>query len=143
MKYLKLFILSLIIVSLNISCSKNTEEESNAPRKVVTDNNEKQLTDAGIENGLKHQYPEEKTEPRINIENQDLIAYIQNVNLDFDTEEEQVIIQKDRDVKNKLNLIVVDFDSVRNKYIKTWETVQEKYKSKNIYHILCRYCRGP
>ena len=125
MKILYRLIFSFLIILSFSGCRNRSNSDNFSPVKVIP---EKEVSDSENndgENGLKQHYLEDSVLPRINIENQDLIVYIQNVNLDFDTEEEQVIVQKDLDNKNRLNLIVVDFDSVRNKYISTWQTIQE------------------
>ena len=105
---------------------RNKSDEPAVAKKIITEQVNKTVNNTEGSSSLNQQYSEEEQIiPRINIENQSLIEYIQNVNLDFDTEEEQVIVQKDREIKNRLKIIVVDFDSVRNKYITTWETVLE------------------
>ena len=125
MKHLYRNISLFILIILLAGCGKNNSPENQVTKKVIT---EQEIKDSDFDEGdssSSNQFPEETVVPRINIENRNLIEYIRNVNLDFDTEEEQLIVQKDRDVKNRLKIIVIDFDSVRNKYITTWETVKE------------------
>ena len=120
------YAISLSLLLLFFPACRNQNSETTVTKKVIAEKENKSTTNSEGNSSLNQQYPEEeKTSPRINIDNQSLIEYIQNVNLDFDTEEEQVIVQKDRETKNKIKIIVVDFDNVRNKYITTWETVLE------------------
>ena len=114
-----------------LSCSNNNKNNNNsAPKKVIAEQ-EKSASDISEgESSLISQYNDDIIIPRVNIQNQNLIEYIQNVNLDFDTEEEQVIVKKDSENKNNLKIIVIDFDSVRNKYIITWETVQKDINTR-------------
>ena len=127
MKNIKnLIILSFLIILIFPGCKNKTAEEENTPRKVIPENGNNVSSEKMGSNDLRQHYIEETISPKINIDNPGLIIYIQNVNLDFDTEEEQVIVLKDAEKKNTLDLIVLDFDSVRNKYITTWETVQEQ-----------------
>ena len=121
MNYLIKLFISLflcIFILLTISCSKKTEKSRNDyPKvisKIVSNNNESsQQIIKNQDSGIK---------PQINIGNNYSIIYIKNINLDFDTEEEQVIVAIDKENKQNLKIIVLDFDSVRNKYILTWET---------------------
>ncbi len=117
-----LIIFSICILFITNGCSKNDTE--NVPKKIIPEPGV--LPDKPEFSGdLEQHFQEETVEPRINIETTDSLVYIQNVNLDFDSEEEQFLVLKDSNDKSTLHLLVVDFDSVRNKYIITWEDVQK------------------
>lgn len=119
-------ILPFLIIIIFSGCKNKISQEESTPRKVIPENGGSVSTENTDTNELRQHYIEEKASPKIKIDNPGLIIYIQNINLDFDIEEEQVIVLKDEEKKNKLDLVVVDFDSVRNKYITTWQTVQEE-----------------
>ena len=125
MKLLYKIPLVLFIIIILQGCGSESKNGENVSAEIINETEEKADEKTENETGLYHKFLDESIIPKINIENNDLILYIQNINLDFDTEEEQVIVEKDPDIKNKLRIIVVDFDSVRNKYITTWETFRE------------------
>ena len=74
--------------------------------------------------------------PQISIPSNYSIIYINNINLDFDPEQEQVIVVVDRN-KQSLKIMVLDFDTVRNKYILTWETekINVNYRTISISYM--------
>ncbi len=118
MKFFAYAFLCIVIV-LTISCKKNTNNSKNEYPKVIskaainTDNNETSKQNIQISDST--------IKPKINIGNNYSIIYIRNINLDFDIEDEQVIAAIDKEGKQNLKIMVLDFDSVRNKYIMTWE----------------------
>jgi len=107
-----------IFLFCGISCKKNADNKKNDYPKVISkiasNNNE-----SSLQNDKTHDLI---IKPQINIGNNYSIIYIKNINLDFDAEEEQVIVAIDKENKQNLRIIVLDYDSVRNKYILTWET---------------------
>ncbi len=50
------------------------------------------------------------------------VLQVLDVNLDLDLNDEQIIVLKRKDIQDShLKVIVVDFDSIRNTYFKSWE----------------------
>ena len=110
-----------------ISCGKKTTATTNEYPIVISgifsNNNENSLSISGNRSlGIR---------PQISIPSNYSIIYINNINLDFDPEEEQVIVVVDRN-KQSLKIMVLDFDSVRNKYILTWETEKTNVNYRTI-----------
>jgi len=106
-----------IFIFLAISCSKKTENTRNEYPKVIS----KIVSTSSETSQQNTRNPDSGIKPHINIGNNYSIIYIKNINLDFDVEEEQVIVGIDKENKQNLKIFVLDFDSVRNKYILTWE----------------------
>ena len=53
-----------------------------------------------------------------------LVSQVIDVNLDIDQMDEQIVVFKRRDdPEDRIRLLVVDFDTVRNTYVPTWEGV--------------------
>lgn len=79
----------------------------------------------------------ESTSPFIDIDDNFLLSYVKNINLDLDAEEEQVIVVSPKDNKSELKIMVLDFDSVRNKYVVTWEIEKKdiNYRSFTIFDM--------
>ena len=106
-----------IFALFTISCDKNAKNSRNEYPKVIS-------TIGSSNNESSQQIPRNPDlgiKPQINIGNNYSIIYIKNINLDFDAEEEQVIVTIDKENKQNLKITVIDYDSVRNKYILTWE----------------------
>lgn len=65
---------------------------------------------------------EQKLPPRIAVEGNTILLDTINVNLDIDSELEQIlIVKKNNSADNYIYIIVADYDDVRDKYIKSWE----------------------
>ena len=106
-----------IFIFFPISCGKKANSSKNEYPKVIS-------AIGSANNESSKQIPQNQDltiKPQINIGNNYSIIYIKNINLDFDAEEEQVIVAIDKENKQNLKIFVLDFDSVRNKYILTWE----------------------
>ena len=127
----------MVCIFLIISCDKKTVFiNDNYPRTVIP------LITSESENDLKksgNNFKDNNSEPglKINIGNNYNAVYIKNINLDFDVEDEQVVVASDKDDKQKIKIIVLDYDSVRNKYINTWEIEKTNinYRSLTITYL--------
>jgi len=124
LKNISVFVFVLISVVLTISCNKNNTNEnairSEHPKvlsRIVSNNNGNRES---LQPNPRNQVP--AIRPKINIGNNYQIIYIRNINLSLGIEEEQVIVAVDRENRHNLKIMVIEFDSVRNRYISAWET---------------------
>jgi len=125
-------VVNILLLFLFISCGEKTASRHNdLPKTVIPAVSRDSETSAEIKdaNAFKG---ETLPQPRINIGSGNSVLYIKNINLDFDVEDEQVIVAAPRDIKQNLKIMVLDFDSVRNKYIITWETEKTNINHRSI-----------
>ena len=60
--------------------------------------------------------------PKIPLDSGEKLLFAINVNLDLDTTDEQILVVREKDdPQAPIKIAVVDFDSVRNSYVRTWE----------------------
>lgn len=63
---------------------------------------------------------------KVALPNDFIVSQVIDINLDHDQMEEQIIVFKRRDdPEDRIRLLVVDFDTVRNAYVPTWEGVTQ------------------
>jgi hypothetical protein len=96
--------------------------------------------------------PEQPTQPRVPLDPDETLIEAINANLDLDTHDEQVlIVRKKGDAESPILVAVVDFDSVRERYIRSWEspTLATNTRTFNLSlkdivgdHNLDLVCRG-
>ncbi len=61
--------------------------------------------------------------PKVPLDPGEKLLQVLNVNLDLDITDEQILILKKKgEVEAPITIVVVDFDSVRNSYSRTWES---------------------
>ncbi len=127
----------IIVPLLFISCGRESIFRSdNSPKTVIP--KVSRDTDKAVEKSVIDQNVQESLpQPRVHIGNDSSILYIKNINLDFDAEDEQVIVAVLKDEKQNLRIIVLDFDSVRNKYVITWENEKSgmNYRSFSLSYL--------
>jgi hypothetical protein len=125
-------ILINIFLLIFISCGeKRLFRHDNLPKTVIP----VVSRDSDMDSEKKNKSPvkrETLPQPRVNIGSNYTILYIKNINLDFDVEDEQVIVAAPRDDKQNIKITVLDFDSVRNKYIITWEAEKTNINHRSI-----------
>ncbi len=60
--------------------------------------------------------------PKVAIKPDEILLHLININLDLDKTDEQILVLKSRtDPKSNIRIALVDFDEIRESYLKTWE----------------------
>lgn len=138
MKNLFFSILLLILILLS-SCKKNDTQQEVFPKKITPMENSQTTLINSSENKNESFINEynESTSPLINIDDNLLLSYVKNINLDLDADEEQVIIVSPKENKSELKIMILDFNSVRNKYVVTWEKEKKdiNYRSFTMHYM--------
>lgn len=117
---MKKYMLFVLLLAFFASCSGNVSNgtlsskgpiiEYDTGLDVAADENNDRID--SIESGIK---------PYINISNEFVIVQIIQTNLDVDGEEEQIIAYKKKnDAASPIEILVVDYDSLREVYRKAW-----------------------
>ena len=61
--------------------------------------------------------------PFIDIPQDEVLINTMNINLDLDSQDEQILIMKKRDnPEGPINIAVADYDNVKNSYVRAWES---------------------
>ncbi|RKX94458.1 MAG: hypothetical protein DRP59_00045 [Spirochaetes bacterium] len=120
----RLFLLPLYIIILLVSCRN---ADTNPGKRVMTDSNivvQEKTTQNGSERTTDN-YSENLDKapiPKIPMDPGQFIVTIIQTNLDLDTEDEQIIVHKiNKGEDSHIIVDVIDFDSIRDKYVISWE----------------------
>ncbi|MFW6249962.1 MAG: pallilysin-related adhesin [Alkalispirochaetaceae bacterium] len=118
------FILLLLFGALLFSCSREegVEESVGGARRIIPEAGEGVTLATDRPSGLSIQGESEGSSARIPIAEDVLPVQFVDVNLDTDQAEEQIIgFKRHGDQSDRIHLMVADFDSIRNAYVKSWE----------------------
>lgn len=124
MRFLRrlLYCFLLIFLLLTGCDSKNKNEiDPNIVTRITVSSS--QSDDEGYSNSILDDHRKMfDQKPKVPIQKNENLLQVINTNLDLDAYEEQILVIKMNDDKNNpLKLSVVDFDEIRNAYIRTWE----------------------
>jgi hypothetical protein len=121
--YLSLLVPGLLAALLSASCRRDTaaEPDFEASRTVVpllTEGETPQELLAGAIDGV-----EITDTPKVPLDPDESLLYVLDTNLDLDATDEQVVVLKPQgNADEPITIAVVDYDSVRNAYSRTWES---------------------
>jgi len=122
----KLFILFLItFVLLTFSCRDKTSTipvNSQSPAYNIPDAS---LRTEKVSSSSKSRFsdtPNEQPALKIPLSSGNFLITVIQTNLDLDTEDEQIVVYKKNNGKNDpIYVMVIDFDTIRNKYVISWQ----------------------
>jgi len=125
-------LLFLVLVS---SCRQEPQSTSSTylqePKQVdLSRDQTARITDTSRQS---QSYTEETPQiPRVQLPSQYTIVQLVDVNLDLDSQEEQVLIAQDNLSEDKLiSLFVSDYDGIRDRYVVTWESTTQARQRKS------------
>ncbi|MFP4362862.1 MAG: pallilysin-related adhesin [Spirochaetia bacterium] len=118
---------SIIIVFLCIACNQAGENQEPEDSQLITQedllvlpNDDAQPEGEQEDNSV--DYYQQEPQPKVQLASHENLVQLYDVNLDLDRIDEQILVVKSReDVESPISIIVVDFDTVRNAYIRSWE----------------------
>lgn len=124
--YFRLYftLIPFILVAL-LSCEEEKEQRNSylrEPKNIELGSNEDSRGVSSSSSSDKYT-PDKKQVPRIRVSPEEQIIQILEVNLDLDRNDEQILAVKNtQEGESSIRLLVADYDSIRDKYIKAWET---------------------
>ena len=115
---------ALLMLSLLMSCSQQqpTASSSGGPRFIVPEAGEGVTLSSAVQTPITIRERSGAHDLRVSLSSDFIVSQVIDTNLDQDQMEEQIIVFKRRDdPEDRIRLLVVDFDTVRNAYVPTWE----------------------
>ncbi|TVQ38408.1 MAG: hypothetical protein EA384_09330 [Spirochaetaceae bacterium] len=116
--------LLLLVVVVACSNEQPTVQSNGGPRFIVPEAGEGVTLSSAVQAPIAIRERSEAQDLRVSLSSDFIVSQVINTNLDQDQMEEQIIVFKRRDdPEDRIRLLVVDFDTVRNAYLPTWEGV--------------------
>jgi hypothetical protein len=114
-------LVALFFASCNVSEREKLDTaEGNLTKTVVP--RVKEISQNTGDEDASQSYSSGDQAPKISIKSNETLLHLININLDLDKTDEQILVLKDRnDPKSNLWVAIVDFDEIRDSYLKTWE----------------------
>lgn len=120
----RLILLPLVTIIFLVSCRNadtNTQKREIADSKIVVQEKSPQ-TSSELAADSYSENMDKAPIPKISMDPGQFIVTIIQTNLDLDTEDEQIIVHKiNRGEDSHIIVDVIDFDSIRDKYVISWE----------------------
>ncbi len=121
-RIIKIFLLLCAAVII-FSCSKKTQEYESPGMvtEVVKSKEEPEPSETLSPADTNYKEPQK---PLIQLDDNEVLISTVDLNLDLDTQDEQIIVFKNKnDSEDKIHIAVADFNNVQNKYSRVWETI--------------------
>ena len=116
----------LLLAALAAGCTARAPEPNpeELSRTVVPSPKEQQIrVQEGAEGA---EEADAAAELRVPLDRDEVLVEVVNANLDLDTIDEQILILKKKgEAESPIHIAVVDFDSVRDRYARTWESATQ------------------
>ncbi len=126
--------LVLLLGACKPNSAKSTSSYLQEPKKINLDSEEESTVDSSGDGA--DQYEDETRQfARVQLPPGYKMVQLVDVNLDLDRYEEQVLVVQDTlSDKNTISLLVADYDTIRDKYITTWQskTVAQQRKGLQV-----------
>ncbi len=136
-----LLILIILLTGLLLSCSparkpdEGNEIYPGLPQKIIPSVQQNQIPRELkhlVENGMNR-----TTKPRVPLDTGEKLYYALNTNLDLDMTDEQILVLRGPgEAEAPIKIAVVDFDSVRGNYSRTWESETSAYNIRTFTIVL-------
>ena len=142
----------LLLAVLVAGCTARTPEPDpeELSRTVVPSPKEQQIPVLEGADGVDE--PDPAAELRVPLDRDETLIEVINANLDLDTIDEQIVILKKKgEAESPIHVAVVDFDSVRDRYTRSWESATQATNPRTFNltlkdivgdHNLDLVCRG-
>ena len=128
--FLKLIILITIAVLTTCTKTENNSSQSKETKLLsITDKELKNLEEYKplVEN-------KEKDIPLINMADYELVIKLMNVNIDLDSQDEQIIVYKNMNMEiDNIFIAIADFNNVKNSYERLWESITLAKNTLSVY----------
>lgn len=119
MTKLVLILIALLAVSCNQSRAPGNEAE-NLTKTIVP--RVKEILQNPSDDKTSEHFRNDDQAPKVSIKSNETLLHLININLDLDKTDEQILVLKNRnEPKSKIRIALVDFDEIRDSYLKTWE----------------------
>ncbi len=114
---------TLLLMGLAAGCRARSPEPTpeETARGLVPATDEKQAR--APEGAQEEEEQDPASQPRVPLDRDEALIEAINANLDLDTIDEQILILKKKgEAESPIHVAVVDFDSVRDRYTRSWES---------------------
>ncbi len=122
-----------LIFFLYIGCQNHDKETEyvTLSKKIVPDGTTDKIDRPEfISMSASNEYYEQETLPKVDTISRDVLLEVLDVNLDFDRSDEQIVVMKEKtEAFSPIEIVVIDFDVVRNSYEISW---REETQATNI-----------
>lgn len=127
MKRISLILLCLYLAFNIGGCSfrdRSTSASKALVRRIVPIEGNEESEESGKHRDSKLPGLSDEQTPKVPIEENEVLLQLLNINLDLEKTDEQILVIKDKgDSANPIKIVLVDFDEIRNIYMRTWEEV--------------------
>jgi len=111
--------ISLLAISCNRSEAPGNDAE-NLTKTIVP--RVKEIAQNPSDDNASERVRNDDQAPKISIKSNETLLHLININLDLDKTDEQILVLKSRnEPKSNIRIALVDFDEIRDSYLKTWE----------------------
>lgn len=116
-----------LALPLAIACSQDEPAAApSGPRYIVPEAGEGVTLSASVQTPIAIREQTAAQNLKVSLPSDFIVSQVIDTNLDRDQMEEQIIVFKRRDdPEDRIRLLVVDYDTVRNAYVPTWEGVTQ------------------
>ncbi len=115
-----IFILATLLA---VTCNQSRAQETatgNLTKPIIP--RVKEILQNPSDDDASEHYRSDDQVPKVSIKSNETLLHLININLDLDKTDEQILVLKNRnEPKSNIRIALVDFDEIRDSYLKTWE----------------------